>query len=570
MKLFLAVQSIFLAFLLVGCGGSESTPSQTTCTSFTYSAWGACSNGMQSRTILTSSPAGCTGGSPVVSQSCGGDTSGGAPGGGGTEYHVGAGQTYTNLGAVPWYQLQAGDTVYVHPGTYHEKILISTSGTATQWIRVRGVPDASGNLPVISGDGATTSANNHWRWPDPALVQWDAVVAIAPSTDNGVPPHYVEIANLEVRDGSPSYSFTAENGASSPYEDFTACIYSRSPVHLLVRDNVVHNCGQGFYNWTGDGSTDQWWGALAADIVIRNNYFYDNGWANLYTSHQTYTEANGVVIEGNRFGTPKSGMLGNQIKDRSAGTVVRYNYIEQSPQGYDIDLVEPQEGCPSLCYSTGASISPNSKYLQAFVYGNIFVNRTGTDINLIHWNEDHQVGQGRAKEADGRLYFYNNTIVNMTNWAVEFNQTYGGYDCPSYALPGRIDFRNNIVYSGYTGYTFGEYCHNAGQGNFDFGVNWVSPVYTLQAANTTGTANLFPSSGNTPGFTNLATGDYTLASGSAAHGAGANLSPAVTSNNLGLDLTPTQQYVYPHVTPTPKTKTRTTNGAGSDLGALGQ
>jgi hypothetical protein len=42
-----------------------------TCTAFTYSAWGACqSNDTQSRTVTSSSPAGCTGGSPVVSQAC--------------------------------------------------------------------------------------------------------------------------------------------------------------------------------------------------------------------------------------------------------------------------------------------------------------------------------------------------------------------------------------------------------------------------------------------------------------------------------------------------------------------
>jgi len=43
-----------------------------------------------------------------------------------TDYHVGPGQTYTTIGAVPWYNLQAGDTVYIHyrtsaqGGAYHE------------------------------------------------------------------------------------------------------------------------------------------------------------------------------------------------------------------------------------------------------------------------------------------------------------------------------------------------------------------------------------------------------------------------------------------------------------------
>jgi hypothetical protein len=42
-----------------------------TCSSFTYSDWGACQpDGTQTRTVLTSSPEGCTGGSPVLSQAC--------------------------------------------------------------------------------------------------------------------------------------------------------------------------------------------------------------------------------------------------------------------------------------------------------------------------------------------------------------------------------------------------------------------------------------------------------------------------------------------------------------------
>lgn len=70
---------ILVAVLLVGCGGGTNTTPQTTCASFTYAAWGACSNGLQSRTILTSSPTSCTGGSPVVSQSCGVDPIGQVP-----------------------------------------------------------------------------------------------------------------------------------------------------------------------------------------------------------------------------------------------------------------------------------------------------------------------------------------------------------------------------------------------------------------------------------------------------------------------------------------------------------
>ncbi len=42
----------------------------STCSVFTYSAWGTCSSGSQSRTVSTSLPSGCTGGSPILTQSC--------------------------------------------------------------------------------------------------------------------------------------------------------------------------------------------------------------------------------------------------------------------------------------------------------------------------------------------------------------------------------------------------------------------------------------------------------------------------------------------------------------------
>lgn len=50
-----------------GGGGSGAS----VCTSFTYSPWGPCqSSGTQTRTVTASSPAACTGGNPVLSQSC--------------------------------------------------------------------------------------------------------------------------------------------------------------------------------------------------------------------------------------------------------------------------------------------------------------------------------------------------------------------------------------------------------------------------------------------------------------------------------------------------------------------
>ena len=490
-----------------------------------------------------------------------------------TEYHVGPGQAFATIGAVPWFNLQPGDTVYIHyrATPYREKLLISSRGTPSQWIRVLGVPGPGGELPVISGDGATTSTNMHYRWQAPHDIQWLGVVQIAIDADEGPLPAYIEIANLQVQDGYSNYQFTAENGATSFFNGFAACIYAKSVQHLIVRNSVMTNCGQGFYNWTGDGSGGGklWWDGVAADITLRGNHFYNNGHVKSYTEHQTYTEADGVTIEYNRFGPQRNGALGSQIKDRSAGTVIRYNYIEQSRAGWDIDLVESQESY--------AVLGPKASYKQAFVYGNIIVNKGVYEPSMIHWNEDHQNGtEGRATFAGAKLFFYNNTVLTVANRAdmgfaasfSVFNTTYGGYDCPPGAPPGVIDVRNNIFAvlprtagSPIPQLKFG-YCSTQ---KFDFGKNWVSPGWATGTSGTvTGAANIVSPAGNLPGFVDVNANDLHLVAGSSATRIGGALAPEVTTNSLGVALLPNQQYVYHQ-----QVVARLSNGGvASDMGAF--
>lgn len=490
------------------------------------------------------------------------------------EYHVGPGQAHVRIGTVPWYALQAGDTVYIHHrteaegGAYHEKILISGRGTPTAWIRVLGVPGPNGERPVISGADATTSTNMHHRWQTPDLVQWEGVIQIAVRADDasGPPlPGYIEIAKLQVQDAYYTNRFTAENGTTLHYDGFAAAIYARSVKHLLIRDNVLANSGQGFYNWTGDGSNggDTWWDGIQTDTVLRGNHFLNNGLVNSYTEHQAYTESDGVVYEFNHFGPQRAGALGSQLKDRSAGTVIRYNFIEQSPAGYDLDLVEPQESY--------AFVHAKPQYREAFVYGNVIVSGVLAQ-NIVHWNEDHYGNVGRAALPGGRLFFYHNTVMAMadaTGWEprhVLFNAQYGGYDCPPGALPGVIDFRNNLVAAlpRTSGAAAPElrfaYC---GKENFEIGSNWVTPGFVVHGAVVSGVTNLLAPADNQPGFVDPRAHELHLAPGSTALGRGGALAPEVTNNTLGWDLTPTQQYAYHCLA-----AVRRTSGAGSDLGAL--
>lgn len=470
------------------------------------------------------------------------------------DYHVGPGQDYATIGAVPWYTVTAGDTVYIHwkSTPYREKFLISGQGTASDWIRVLGVKDGpAGEGPTISGDGATTSTNMHYRWPNAtggSAIQWNGIIQVAGLT-YGTKPKYIEIANLKVQDGYSAYQFTAENGTVANYNDFCACIYTRSVEHLNIHDNELSNCGLGYYNWTGaDPAVD-----LSIDSVIRGNYFHENGIANNYSMHHLYTEARGSIIEENYFGPLRAGAIGSAIKDRSSGTIVRYNWMEYAP-GNMLDLDDAQGG--------GGGITGDPAYAQTFVYGNVFDARNGIN-NMVKCCDDTGIGNNRT----GPVYFYHNTLVRPKrdgSWRL-------GLFANPQVLLSQFDVRNNVFWSaetepGYTTLSIIEFTLNAG--SFNFGTNWISPRWTVYRAGetytgtTTGVENMITADvSNDAKFADWANGNLIPAAGSPLINAAGPLSPVVTDNILGLDLTPTRQISG--------RATTTARSAINDIGAFG-
>ena len=79
--------------------------------------------------------------------------------GSGTTYHVGPGQTLTELTDVPWLSLRAGDVVniYHRAEPYRTKIGLRAQGTADAPVVIHGVTDAKCNRPVLSGQNAVTA-----------------------------------------------------------------------------------------------------------------------------------------------------------------------------------------------------------------------------------------------------------------------------------------------------------------------------------------------------------------------------------------------------------------------------
>src|SRR5437870_2654858 len=75
---------------------------------------------------------------------------------------VGPGKTYTRIGDVPWPTLAAGTVVciYYQATPYNEKWNISSQGTSSAHIVVRGIPGPNGELPIIEGAGAHCNTTN--------------------------------------------------------------------------------------------------------------------------------------------------------------------------------------------------------------------------------------------------------------------------------------------------------------------------------------------------------------------------------------------------------------------------
>jgi hypothetical protein len=123
---------------------------------------------------------------------------------------------------------------------------------------------------------------------------------------------------------------------------------------------------------------------------------YNNGQPGSYLTHTTYIQSIGAIYEFNHYGALREGAIGNSIKDRSVGTVIRYNRIDAG--AYAIDLVEAED------YPNTATADP--AYRKSFVYGNQIV-KMGPLV--MHYGGDHVGNEPIYRE--GTLYFWNNSVV---------------------------------------------------------------------------------------------------------------------------------------------------------------
>jgi len=490
-----------------------------------------------------------------------------------TTFDVGTNGTFLpTLASVPWGALQPGDTVNIHykPGGYHEIIQISQAGTATQPITIHGIPDpVTGALPTIDGSNAVMDIHVNFR--DPFFENLGVVLVTARASNfvwGVTAPAWITIDSLHICDAlyqTNGITFTDEHGATRIFGTFACGIYIEYARNLTISNCEVGFNGNGIFANSNDGTN-----RASSNLLIENNYLHhngnplipglDNGWS----EHNAYIESDGAVYQYNRFGPLRAGCHGCMIKDRSAGTVVRYNEFESTEASEIVAIIDPQGGAGYLEFKP--------YYPDAYVYGNLITLLNNSNV----WSGTQIAELSALNSPDsyptehrGTLYFYNNTIVSHQNASAVFliNSLTG-----TNLVLEKIDSRNNIFYADTSVqeniYHALEMFYSPGNGGtLNLATNWISPG-TLQiypehpfGGTINGWNELIVGDTNgldNPGFADIADFDYHLL-------AGANAMDA--AGPLATNVLPTYAVSNQYVSPQSSIP-RVTLGAGPDLGAL--
>lgn len=406
-------------------------------------------------------------------------------------YQVDPATSYTAIGQVPWESLEAGDTVLIHwrSEPYREKWVICRRGTESAPIVVRGVAGPNGERPVIDGRDATTRTELNY-WNEERGVVKIGGASIPPDTT----PSWITLEGLEIRSGREPFTFTNDSGSSSAYSGSAASLYVEKGEHITIRDCAFHDSGDGLFVAHG-----------TSDALVEGCHLYDNGLEGSIYRHNSYTEATGITFQYNHYGPLRDGCLGNNLKDRSAGLVVRYNWIENGNR--QLDLVDAED-TPVL--------RDDPRYRTTFVYGNILIEPDGAgNSQIVHYGGDSGNTDWYRK---GTLYFYNNTVIstrsgNTTLFRLSTNDE-------------SADCRNNIVYTTADG---SRLAMLASDGTLNLVSNWFKPGWRDSHSGLTGTITGGETTitGTAPGFADFAAQDFHLVSGSACIDRGEPLNPAV-------------------------------------------
>jgi hypothetical protein len=400
-----------------------------------------------------------------------------------TIYDVGPGYPYLDPSEVPWESLESNSLVRIHwrDEPYADKWVIARAGTLGEPIIVRGILDA-GRRPIITGENAKTRQElNYWN-------EKRSVIKVGGSSYPSDFPTYITIENLDIRSGHPNYSFTDDQGNTDTYADNAASVHIEMGDHITLRNCILHDSGNGLFV-----------GNQSSDVLIDGNYIHDNGCTGSMYEHNSYTEALSITFQFNHYGPLKPGSEGNNLKDRSAGTVIRYNWIETGSRM--CDLVD----------SHNSLLIDDPRYRETFVYGNVLIK---TDLHgnsgVIHYGGDSGTTSDYRK---GTLWCFNNTVVSYRTTRTMLFQLSTNDE--------NVECFNNLFYDTAGGdhfYIMGNY------GIVDLYNNWLQTGWHEVNGTLQGTINVWDNiEGTNPLFVDFVSEDFHIESGSACRNAAIDL-----------------------------------------------
>lgn len=392
-------------------------------------------------------------------------------------FDVGPGQPLATPSDVPWETLGAGTLVRIHAQAepYRDKWVINVSGREDAPVVVRGVPDANGNLPQIRGADAVTRAQLNFWGEERAVIK----IGGSNTPDNDMPRH-IFVECLDIAGARPGNFYTGDDGNQHEYVKNAAAITIETGEHITLRNNVLSDSGNGLFSASG-----------SSEVRVIGNYIYGNGNVDSGFEHNSYTESAGILFEGNHYGPLCDGCPGNNLKDRSAGTIIRYNWIEGGNR--QLDLVDTQDG-----------LEGDPRYHETFVYGNVLYEPANIgNSQIVHYggdsDDDHPDNYRK-----GTLYFFHNTVISQRS---------GTTTLVRLSTAGEsLDARNNIIYVSAQGSAL---AITTGMGQASLYANCLPTGFKKTHETLNGSVEDTDTvAASDPGFTNLADGDFTLAAGS--------------------------------------------------------
>lgn len=345
-----------------------------------------------------------------------------------------------------------GDVIYLRGGTYtgmQHTIYTDVSGTSTNPITIRNYQS---ELVILDGTGVNLSNNSALLY----IANWDAGylnhyiiegLTIRNSSQRGI--SYYNVQNLTIRN---CIIYNIQSRAIGGWGH-----------HVTIENNEVYNAAM--INENGVMGNSGWpmviYGAVDYDsgdpstyLTIRNNYVH-NCWGEAMGPGR---ESTNVIIENNTIRDVFS--VGIYV-DKATSTLIRGNYL------YATDPAYYRFGRPftAISWANEEDLDGGALPVQNIqIYNNLIVG-TGKGIN--YWHDNSNTNSQNSYHNITVVY---NTIVDVTHYAIWFDEVPAGYTSPSGCI-----FKNNIVENGsqanYVGntaaWTFSHNCWVDGVPTFD-------------------------------------------------------------------------------------------------------